>query len=200
MAVAIGKTEYGTIGATISTMKKKFELSIDLTDINSSMELDSGMEIACLTKGPYRILLEVCGEVKVYYKGEAFYSASDMPDELRELFHNRTAYEHPEVDSVYNNWFEVFYEEWNGINWNDVGWSDVVDAEGKNPIELEALLEDSLDNVIEDLWLDHAHAVLDREFPDVDGYIKDDFVCEYWQNMRSDEENISDFQEWREER
>lgn len=172
---------------------KEFELTVDLTNINDSMELDSCIEVARLTKGPYRILLEVYGEVEVYYKDEAFYSASDMPDELLKLFHDGSAYNHPDVSIVESNWFEVFYEEWIGSNWVDSGWSAVVDPEAKNPAELESTLECWLDEYIEDMWLDHAHTVLDREFPDVDGEVKDDFCCELWQNMLGDEENIKNF-------
>ena len=48
----------------------------------------------------------------------------------------------------------------------------------------------------EEDWLDHAHEVLDEVFPEVDEMIKDDFACEYWQNGRSDEENIADFRNY----
>ena len=45
-------------------------------------------------------------------------------------------------------------------------------------------------------WLDHAHYVLDKRFPDADEAAKDVFACEYWQNGLSDDENCKDFLQW----
>ena len=45
-------------------------------------------------------------------------------------------------------------------------------------------------------WLDHAHDVLDENFPKEDDFIKDEFCCEHWQNGHSDEDNIADFKEY----
>ena len=48
----------------------------------------------------------------------------------------------------------------------------------------------------EEDWLDHAHDVLDENFPEEDELVKDDFCCEHWQNGLSDEDNIANFKEY----
>lgn len=45
-------------------------------------------------------------------------------------------------------------------------------------------------------WLDHAHAAMDERFPKADSELKDTFVCEYWQNGKSDEWNFNQFREF----
>lgn len=48
----------------------------------------------------------------------------------------------------------------------------------------------------EEDWLDHAHEVLDENFPEEDELVKDDFCCEHWQNGLSDDDNIANFKDY----
>lgn len=179
-------------------MNKEFKSIVDISNINDSMELDSGQEIAYLKKGPYMVTLEVCGEVKVRYKNRTYKTASRMPEELIQQFHNGTAYENEDfVDIIFNNWLETFIWEKEGDEYECTGISDVSYYEGCTAEDIESGLEDYLDKYIEDYWLDHAHNVLNKNFPKVDEGIKDEFACEYWQNGRSDEENINDFKKFK---
>lgn len=63
--------------------------------------------------------------------------------------------------------------------------------------ELEKLLSHAKDeDKEEEDWLDHAHEVLDENFPEEDELVKDDFCCEQWQNGLSDEDNIANFKKY----
>lgn len=55
---------------------------------------------------------------------------------------------------------------------------------------------EEVDEEEEEDWLDHAHEVLDENFPEEDELVKDDFCCEHWQNGLSDEDNIANFKEY----
>lgn len=123
--------------------------NIDLTQINTSMELDSGQRIAILTVDDYKIYIETQGYVRVEYnprKGgraqergsETYRHASEFPPELMKLFHNGKADRSKKVYIDENNWFEIFVEK-KGVLLE----SDVVDVEGYNPQELFCLLWDS---------------------------------------------------------
>ena len=125
--------------------KEKFDLYVDMSKVNSSMELDSGIEVARLTRGPLVATLEIRGEVKVDYKGNRYRCASQMPDELIAMFHDwKDGYEKT-VDVDMNNWPEVFIWTRRGKKLVWTGYSDVADAEGLPPEEIQALLAEYLD-------------------------------------------------------
>ncbi len=125
--------------------KEKFELFVDMSRINNSMELDSGVEVARLTRGPLVATLEIRGEVKVDYDGCRYRCASQMPDELIAMFHDwKEGYE-KKVDVDMNNWPEIFIWTRRGKKLVWTGYSDVADAEGASPEEIQALLAEYLD-------------------------------------------------------
>lgn len=129
-----------------------FESYIDLKNINDSMELDSGQEVARLEKGKYVVTLEVRGDVKIQYKDSTYKYASDMPDELIQMFHNWKPEYETILDCQMNNWFEVFLWEkgkdgmlhWSGI-------SDVCDVENENKESIRKSLEEYLDENIKEI-------------------------------------------------
>lgn len=123
----------------------EFKNFIDLTNINDSMELDSGSVIAELKKDNYMLELRVCGEVRVNFKDERYACASAMPEKLLRLFHNGKAYEDDRVSVIDNNWFEVFLYEWKDDMWVWTGSSDVWDCEGYDEQGLRGEMEDMLD-------------------------------------------------------
>ena len=122
-----------------------FESHIDLSNINNSMELDSGQEIARLDKGNYVVTLEVCGAVRVVYKDCTYKAASQMPEKLIQMFHNWK----PEYEEVVfvddNNWFEMFiWQKGDDGNLIWLGFSEVCDSEGADAASLRKDLEDYL--------------------------------------------------------
>ena len=105
----------------------KFECDEDLSKYTDSMLFDSGENIAHaeFVSGEKTLTLDldICGEVRVTYKGETYCRPSEFPDELKELIKknpNRWDTVAPsgegndEEDSdiyvEFNNWFEVIYE------------------------------------------------------------------------------------------
>ena len=128
----------------------EFKCYTDLSNINDSMELDSGSVIAELKKDNYMLELRVCGEVKVYFDDDIFKCASQMPDELLQLFHEGKAYEDERVSVIENNWFEVFLYEWEDGVWIWSGQSDVWDCEGMSADELKGEMESMLDEWVKD--------------------------------------------------
>ena len=127
-------------------MKLNFKVNshINLLAINDSMELDSGQEVASLEiqqkgKTKVTITIEVQGCVKVDYKDNRYKCASQMPQELLDIFHN--GYEDPEaigLNVIENNWFEIYIED-GGLCVD----SDVVFVEGYSEIELLSLMVDT---------------------------------------------------------
>lgn len=119
-----------------------FESFIDLSNINTSMELDSTQSVAELTDKNFMLEIRVCGEVKVYFDDDIFKCASQMPDELLQLFHEGKAYEDERVGVVDNNWFEAFLYEKDGDGWVWTGSSDVVDCEGMTNDRLKEMMQE----------------------------------------------------------
>lgn len=80
-------------------------------DIRDSMQLDSGIEVACLKARrdghDYVLSVVVEGEVRVNYDGSTYRHANQMPRELLEYFGGaKEAVGNHEVDVRDNNWFE----------------------------------------------------------------------------------------------
>ena len=123
-----------------------FNLYEDLSDINDSMELESGQVIAELCSQYHKVELLVAGEVRVVYKDDVYKSISQMPEELVRLFHDEKAWLNKDVYIDNNNWFEVVIYEDNG-KWT--GYGEVVDCEGMNPEEIETLLKECLKDYLE---------------------------------------------------
>lgn len=122
---------------------------VDLSGINTSMELDSGQELARLYDGDLCATLKVVGDVVVFYKDEIYKTPSQFPEELMKLFHDGKADNKHGVDTAFNNWFEVFV--WKVVKDNKgndkldfAGLCDVVDAEGNTPDEIRGLLADCI--------------------------------------------------------
>ena len=127
----------------------EFNSKFDLTNINDSMELDSGQTVAQLRikavsdssnhdDTDILITLEVQGHVKVFYKDDMYKCASQMPDELIKIFHD--GYEDPEaigLNVCENNWFEIYIEEG-----GQCVLSDVACPEGMNDIEMLSMMLD----------------------------------------------------------
>lgn len=128
---------------------------IDLEKIRTSMQLDSGQQVAWLEVGSYEVSLEVRGDVWVifnpdpdgsYEDGETYKTPSDFPEGLKKFFsEEENAADLPNVYVVNNNWFEIFVSK-DGA-WT--GWSDMVDAEGMDPKNLFGMLYDTYKEYIE---------------------------------------------------
>jgi len=98
----------------------------DLQPYVDSMLFDSGEQIAYMSyeSGEWliNVSLEVCGEVRVEYKGESYRYPSEFPDELREKIKNDMWWElyapsgegNDETEQLLyvdnNNWFEYIYD------------------------------------------------------------------------------------------
>lgn len=129
-----------------------FESYVDMTGINNSMELDSGIEVARHTrttpKGILVATLEIRGDVRVYYKDGTYRCASQMPEELLAMFHDWKPEYSESVNVVNNNWPEVFLwtKEDDKLVWT--GESEVADAEGMTAAEIERLLSDYIDECL----------------------------------------------------
>lgn len=135
-----------------------FIYNIDLTDINDSMELDSGQEVARYDKDDFCVTIEVKGSVRVIYKDEVYKTASKMPDELLKLFHDGKADDNPGVYIDMNNWFESLFwkrNEKNELEWT--GFSDVEYCEGLEPKTLEKYTKDCYDSYLEE-WIERENS------------------------------------------
>ena len=127
-------------------MKLEYKQNIDLSNINDSMELESGQVIATLEMGEQLVSIEVHGDVRVLYKDEIYKTQSQFPEELMQMFHDCSAFESPLVEILDNNWFEMFlYEKDEKTGgWCFTNESDVVDVEGCKPHELLSQMIDCL--------------------------------------------------------
>lgn len=122
---------------------------VDLSDINTSMELDSGQELARLYDGDLCATLEVRGDVRVLYEDELYKAPSQFPEKLMKLFHDGKADSYHGVEIAFNNWLEVFVwkvvkDDKGNEKLDFAGLSDVVDAEGNTPDEIRGLLSDCI--------------------------------------------------------
>lgn len=128
--------------------KKQFT-GVDLSNINTSMELDSGQELARLYDGDLCATLKVVGDVRVIYEDEIYKAPSQFPEELMKLFHDGKADKNHGVEIAFNNWFEVFvWKVWKDDKGNEkldfAGLSDTVDVERNTPGEICGLLADCI--------------------------------------------------------
>jgi len=122
---------------------------VDLSGINTSMELDSGQELARLYDGDLCTTLKVVGDVRVIYKDEIYKAPSQFPEELMKLFHDGKADSKHGVEIAFNNWFEVFVwkvgkDDKGNETLDFAGLCDVVEAEGNTPDEIRGLLADCI--------------------------------------------------------
>lgn len=122
---------------------------VDLSNINTSMELDSGQELARLYDDDLCATLEVRGDVRVLYEDELYKAPSQFPEELMKLFHDGKADSYHGVEIAFNNWLEVFVwkvvkDDKGNEKLDFAGLSDVVDAEGNTPDEIRGLLSDCI--------------------------------------------------------
>ena len=112
----------------------EFEVYRDLTNINDSLELESGTCICYMKTNWGSVEIRVVGEVRIFFdenRNDDFTSYRyyyDFPDELKKIIHDGTAWGDDRVDIENNNWFEAF---------SDCGESDVVDVEGLTEEELK---------------------------------------------------------------
>ena len=125
----------------------EFKCFIDLSDINDSMELDSGSVVAELREDKYMLELRVCGEVRVDFGDDRYTCASNMPDELLQIIHDGKLFEFEDdrIEVIDNNWFELFLYEWKDDMWVWTGSSDLWDCEGYSADELKVEMENILD-------------------------------------------------------
>lgn len=125
----------------------KFIQDIDLTDINDSLELESGQIIATLEKDGIIASLEVHGHVTIDFNERTYNYYSEFPDTLKSLIHSGDYLNDPRVYVSENNWFEVFI--YHGED--DPGpLCDVVDVENLTPAELFDTLLDWVNEEIKD--------------------------------------------------
>jgi len=129
-------------------MKINFKTNpgIPFAEIRDSMQLDSNTVIATLEVGDYRLVLEVVGDVKVFWNpnegrwddrdSEMYKCASQMPDELLALFANGYD-QRKDLNVCNNNWFEavVSYK-------GTIIYSDLADMDSLDPCDLFTSLWD----------------------------------------------------------
>lgn len=121
---------------------------IDMTKIKDSMQIDSGTQIASVKiPGAYAVI-EVRGEVKIWYNEKEWFSSSnpgdcyrypsEFPESLKNLIvTDRDWYSDPHIFVDNNNWFEIFI----GVDENDpIPNSDVIDIEGASNEDLHRIL------------------------------------------------------------
>ena len=114
-----------------------FNVYIDITNINDSMELPSHTEICNLTvsnnKTSYVISIIVNGDVKVYWDGTCYKDAYDFPNELLQYYHthDENILENHDFTEDLNNWFEYFIYK----NDEEIGF-DTIDIEKETSKEL----------------------------------------------------------------
>ena len=107
----------------------EFEVYRDLTNINDSLEIESGTCICYMKTNWGSVEIRVVGEVRIFFEEESYRYYYDFPDELKKKIHDGTAWSDDRVGIGNNNWFEAF---------SDCGESDVVDVEGMTEEELKA--------------------------------------------------------------
>lgn len=122
---------------------------VDLSDINTSMELDSAQELARLYDGDMFATLDVRGDVRVNYEGKLYKTPSRFPEKLKKLFHDGKADSKHGVEIAYNNWFELFVwkivkDDKGNEKLDFTGLSNVVDAEGMTPDEIREMLAEGI--------------------------------------------------------
>ena len=124
-----------------------------LTEINDSMELDSGQVVATLETNDLLIEIRVEGYVRVVFNNEVYKASSQFPKELLELFHNGKAYNDERVYIDDNNWFEVAIftknpdynpnKKTESVKWlYDNRCDDVIDADWKDDADVVKTLMD----------------------------------------------------------
>lgn len=184
-----------------------------LKDINDSMELDSGGEdLAYLkntifTRSGKKITanasVRVQGDVRVRFKGQWYRSASSMPKELIECYHDGSdpAMLDPDYYVDNNNWFEEFVKvtDEDGIDICDV--SIVID----DVTDMKEGLADSLVEILNDdeecigmLFKEDDHVRWNDPDESLDDQLNPDELLEYRQRTfrifrkEDDFANISD--------
>lgn len=134
---------------------------VDLTNINDSMQLDSGTVIATAEASGRIAEAVVCGDVDIYwfpdgdlYKdGENYKRPSDFPEELKKALADPgySMFIDPRVEVINNNWFEVFiYEsDGNGGIGNNICSYVAEDLERLGPEDLTKCLEGYIEHSME---------------------------------------------------
>lgn len=138
-------------------MKCNFSVEEFLFGVNDSMELDSGQVVADLEVDDLLVEIRVEGYVRVVFDDQTYKAASQMPEELIDLFHNGGEEYEKAVESgrLYiddNNWFEsfVYYKnpDYNpkskqSVKWLcDDAWCDVLDGGWENEADVFSFLLD----------------------------------------------------------
>lgn len=123
--------------------------SVDLSGINTSMELDSGQELARLYDGDLCATLKVVGDVIVFYKDERYKAPSQFPEDLMKLFHDGKADSEHGVKIAFNNWFELYVwkvvkDDKGNEKLDFAGVCENVDAERNTPDEICEMLYESI--------------------------------------------------------
>ena len=103
-------------------MINKFEWYLPEHPAQDSMCYDSDTFICSYGTEDNYVQVVIRGYVTVYYKDDRYSHASDMPDELLEMFANGKAYKSNDVVINENNWYEI---EW--IKDNECVHSDVLE-------------------------------------------------------------------------
>jgi hypothetical protein len=104
---------------------KNFELNLidNFFNMRDSMCYDSGTNILSadieLEDGKkYQIDIAAQGHVKVFWHGDMYKCASQMPEELIDKYYRGVIDEEEDYDCVENNWWEVMvYRDGHYIDW-----------------------------------------------------------------------------------
>ena len=143
-------------------MKYNLSFCDDIFNINDSMEVESGTELARLESGDHVVTFEARGDVRVRYKDEIYKTPCQFPEELMQLFHNGQADQEHGVEVIDNNWLEVFLWIRKGQKLEWTGESDVVDAGFDTATDVFAFLKDCLDIYLGNVKASHVEiSILD---------------------------------------
>lgn len=109
-------------------------------EVTTSLLLPSGTVVASGRLDWFSMDIIVHGEVKVYFRGEAYKDVSQFPEELVTIL-KENGENHPEVELGMNNWYEsVIKKDEDGT----VVASEVID------LELDRMSDDQLETLVRD--------------------------------------------------
>lgn len=118
-----------------------FKTFVNMKNIKNSLQLDSGQTICSLENDFVKTIIEVNGDVKIWWNpngdprdGDYYTKPSEFPEELKKIIAEDKWFDtnkHVEVD--FNNWFEIFFID---KATNEFAAEDVADIEGYDDKEL----------------------------------------------------------------
>lgn len=132
---------------------------IGLEDVSDSLLLSSSQVVADYIDKANNVYLslEVRGEVHVVYKERDYYDVRDFPEELKSIIKDgydedgmhHSYSEHPDIDILENNWFELFEVD---AHDNYLGRALVVDAENYTQEDIVSLFKETEEEILKEAY------------------------------------------------